>query len=71
MTECTTQFVYGKPVTLGADNDEVALSVLQKLDELLVRRLRRDVHINLYNGELQGFAMSQIWLDEAGPFRRN
>src|SRR5690348_12698934 len=42
--------------------------VLQPVDQSAVTLLRRDVRVNQTHAQTKRFALSQIWLNEFGPF---
>src|ERR1700685_2832899 len=65
--ESVAQLISRQPVTLGADDHEVAVTLLQKLQKLLIALLRRDVYIDQGHAQRQGRPFFQIRLDETRP----
>src|ERR1051326_7918807 len=65
----TTELVVRELVRFGGDDQESAADALQKVNQLLVGLLRRNVGVNEDQRKRQSFAVFQIGLDEFGPLR--
>lgn len=59
--------IAGELVGFGGDDDEVSAGVLEKLDELDVRLLGRDVAVHEAEAEGERGTLGKIRLDEFGP----
>src|SRR5689334_9473488 len=70
-SQSAAQLVAGELVSLGGDDEEIALHCTQEMDELPVRLLRRDVGIYEHDGESQGIPVLQVGLNELGPLSRD